>query len=177
MYTNIFYERDKNILHVWDDNIGYTKHRYSKYAYIKDRTGSLISIFGDHVKKITSGFNNYEPHELFESDVRPEVRYLVDHYTDDDSPSEQNILFFDIEVEVKELGFPDINKGANKVTSVAAYTSKGQVYTVFILDPDYQLPDEFRTESLDIHRYDSEQELLLHVIEYFSSSGATIVTG
>ena len=39
MYQNIFYERQKNFIHLWDDKNGYQTFPYRKYAYKKDPYG------------------------------------------------------------------------------------------------------------------------------------------
>ena len=54
---------------------------------------------------------------LFESDVPPETRVLVDQYTDSEELSiNHNIMMIDIEVEVTE-GFPMPEDANNKITS------------------------------------------------------------
>ena len=53
MYQNIFYDRRVNKMHVWDDKLGHQTFRYKKYAYVKNRGGTYISLYGDRLKRIT----------------------------------------------------------------------------------------------------------------------------
>ena len=65
-------------------------------------------MYGDKLKRITKWEKDQS--DLFESDVNPEIRVLVDNYTDSDEVSTNHrTMIFDIEVEVTE-GFPDIQK-------------------------------------------------------------------
>ena len=51
-----------------------------RYAYVRDRAGTHISLYGDRLRKVYK-FEPTTPN-LFESDVPPETRTLVDQYTD-----------------------------------------------------------------------------------------------
>ena len=107
MYQNIFYDRRVNKMHIWDDKFGHQTFRYKKYAYVKNRTGNYVSLYGDKLKRVNS-WDKEQP-DLFESDVNPEIRVLVDNYTNSDEVSiDHRTMIFDIEVEVTD-GFPDIN--------------------------------------------------------------------
>ena len=46
MYKNIYYERAKNTMHIWDDERGYFTMPYRKYAYRKDPNGQHRSMYG-----------------------------------------------------------------------------------------------------------------------------------
>ena len=105
-------------MHIWDDKFGHQTFRYKKYAYVKNRAGTFISLYGDRLKRIT-GWEKDQP-ELFESDVNPEIRVLVDNYTDSDDVSEgHRTMIFDIEVEVTD-GFPDVIAIAGAGADVSA---------------------------------------------------------
>ena len=78
MYQNIYYDRKKAKVHIWDDELGYYTLPYKRYAYVRDRAGTNISLYGDKLKKIYK-FDADTPN-LFESDVPPETRVLVDQY-------------------------------------------------------------------------------------------------
>ena len=111
MYQNIFYDRKVNKMHIWDDKFGHQTFRYKKYAYVKNRTGTYVSLYGDKLKRI-SDWDKEQP-DLFESDVNPEIRVLVDNYTDSDEASiGHKVMVFDIEVEVTD-GFPSPSKAEN----------------------------------------------------------------
>ena len=56
MYQNIYYDNKKQTVHIWDDETGYFTLPYKKYAYVKDRAGVHISLYGDKLKKVYSFF-------------------------------------------------------------------------------------------------------------------------
>ena len=72
-------------MHIWDDKFGHQTFRYKKYAYTKSKTGHYVSLYGDKLKRITKWEKDQS--DLFESDVNPEIRVLVDNYTDSDEVS------------------------------------------------------------------------------------------
>ena len=120
-------------MHVWDDKAGHITFRYKKYAYVKDRSGTFTSLYGDRLRRINK-WENDQP-GLFESDVNPEIRVLVDNYTDSDEPSEgHRAMIFDIEVEITD-GFPDPKKAENKITSIAFNDPVTNEYFCYVLDP------------------------------------------
>ena len=79
MYQNIYYERAKNTIHLWDDTQGYSTMPYRKYAYKKDQYGQYTSMYGDKLARI-SKWEKDEADDLFESDVPETTRVLVDIY-------------------------------------------------------------------------------------------------
>ena len=84
---------------------------FKKYAYQKDRSGNMRSLYGDKLKKVTFWKKEDTP-KLFEADIHPEMRTLVDMYHQSDEPSiNHSVLFFDIETEVLE-GFPESNQSS-----------------------------------------------------------------
>ena len=104
---------------------------FKKYAYIKDSYGTHVSLYGDRLKKIYRWDKEVEG--LFESDINPETRTLIDMYTDSDEPSTgHTTMIMDIEVEVTE-GFPDPMKAENKITSIALYDKTTEQYLCLIL--------------------------------------------
>ena len=105
MYKNCYYQREKNLVHIWDDKQGYRTFPYTRYAYEKAANGNFTTLYGDKVSKIYK-FKKDDP-DLFESDVPETTRVLVDTYTDSDLPSEGHvILTYDIECEMIS-GLPD----------------------------------------------------------------------
>ena len=85
MYQNIYYDNKKQRVHIWDDKKGYYCIPYKRYAYVKNRAGTYVSLYGDKLKKVFK-FDLDTPN-LFESDVSPEIRVLVDQYTDSEELS------------------------------------------------------------------------------------------
>ena len=172
MYQNIFYDRRINKMHIWDDKFRHQTFRYKKYAYVKHRAGSYVSLYGDKLKRVNT-WDKDQP-ELFESDVNPEIRVLVDNYTDSNEVSEgHRTMIFDIEVEVTD-GFPDINKAENKITSIAFNDPLLDEYFCYVLDPDNKL----KPNSNDtIESFRDEYDLLNAFFKKYMEIQPTILTG
>ena len=66
MYQNIYYQREKNLIHLWDDQRGYSSFPYTRYAYEKVQRGEYKSIYGDSLTKVYK-FKKDDP-DLFESE-------------------------------------------------------------------------------------------------------------
>ena len=178
MYQNIFLERQRNLIHLWDDTLGYRTFPYKKYAYRKDPNGQYVSMHGDRLEKIYK-WEKDEAEDLFESDVPETTRVLVDLY-EDDTPSKGHIvLTFDIEVEMHS-GLPNIEKADNEITSIAAHDDATKEYHVFVVDKKGKVRGKsFQKDGRDVHVhiYKSERELLSAYITYVESVNATIWTG
>ena len=174
MYQNIFYDNFKNKIHIWDDEKGYLVLPYKKYAYVKDNYGTYVSLYGDKLKKIYKWDKNTK--NLWESDVNPETRTLVDMYTDsDDISTNIRIGIIDIEVEVTQ-GFPDVQKAENKITSIAYYDSEVNKYFCLVLDPENRLTLETK-DDVEIEAFQEEGELLNRFYALFLQLRPTILTG
>ena len=173
MYQNIFYDRRVNKMHIWDDKAGYHTFRYKKYAYVKNRVGTYISLYGDKLKRINK-WDKDQP-ELFESDVNPEIRVLVDNYTDSDEVSEgHRVMIFDIEVEVTD-GFPDPKKAENKITSIAFNDPLLDKYFCYVLDPDNKLKPNNSDDTIE--SFKDEYDLLNAFFRKYMEIQPTILTG
>ena len=98
MYQNIFYDRDKFKMHLWDSDAGYRSFPYKRYAYALDENGQYKTIFGDKVSKITK-WDRDDTEGLFETDINPTTRTLVDLYYDspDDEYPEHRTFIIDID--------------------------------------------------------------------------------
>jgi len=141
---------------------------------VKDRVGTHISLYGDKLKKITKWDN--ETPNLFESDVPPETRVLVDQYTNSDDTSKGHIVMtIDIEVEVTQ-GFPDVHKAENKITSIAVHDSNEDVYYALVLDPTDKLKYKSHDNVL-IDSFENEFELLQKFFMLYMKIKPTILTG
>ena len=176
MYQNIFYDRRVNKMHIWDDKFGYRTFRYKKYAYVKNRAGTYVSLYGDKLKRIHK-WDKDQP-ELFESDVNPEIRVLVDNYTDSDDVSEgHRTMIFDIEVEVTD-GFPDVRRANNKITSIAFNDSILDKYYCYVLDPLSKLKTDVKRANGDIIvSFKDEYDLLNAFFKKYMEIQPTILTG
>ena len=173
MYQNIYYDRRINKMHIWDDKFGHQTFRYKKYAYVKNRTGTYVSLYGDKLKRI----NSWDPEQpdLFESDVNPEIRVLVDNYTDsDDASTGHKVMIFDIEVEVTD-GFPNVQKAKNKITSIAFNDPLTEEYYCYVLDENCKL-NKNKSEDIVVP-FKDEYDLLNAFFKKYMEILPTILTG
>jgi len=160
-------------MHIWDDKFGHQTFRYKKYAYVKNRAGTYVSLYGDKLKRVNK-WDKDQP-ELFESDVNPEIRVLVDNYTDSDEPSVgHKVMIFDIEVEVTD-GFPNIRKAENKITSIALNDSLTKKYFCYVLDPTNKLKENNSDDTIVSFR--DEYDLLNAFFKKYMEIQPTILTG
>jgi len=165
-------------MHVWDDKAGHLTFRYKKYAYTKNRNGTYLSLYGDKLTRINK-WDEDQP-DLFESDVNPEIRVLVDNYTDSDDVSEgHRVMIFDIEVEVTD-GFPDVAKAENKITSIAFNDPVLNKYYCYVLDPTDKLnlgKERTREDGDTIVSFYDEYDLLNAFYKKYMEIQPTILTG
>ena len=173
MFQNIYYDKEKRKIHIWDDTKGYFSMPYKRYAYVKDRGGTHTSIYGDRLKKV---FNFDRDMETFESDVVPEIRTLVDLYYDSDEISLGHTrLYFDIEVEVTD-GFPNPDTAPNKITSIAFYEDTMNQYYCYALDEDNRI-ESYKNEDVIVEIFKTEEELLQQFFTKYSEIQPTILSG
>jgi len=189
MYQNIYIENkytpDAKV-HIWDDERGYSVEEFNNYGYVIDENGRHESIFGDPLKKckyVRKATKNKVKQKTgretvtFETDVRPETRYLVDNYLNDDEPSKgHTILFFDIEVSMHPE-VPDVKRAQNTITSIAYYDDVSQEKVVFILDQNDEISNEFQADDTTVVPFDNEKNLLEHFVNAWRGIDPTIVVG
>ena len=180
MYQNIYYERQKNLIHLWDDKSGYQTFPYRKYAYKKDPYGEYRSMYGDRLTKIGK-WEKDEAEDLFESDVPETTRVLVDIYDNDLPSNGHRVLTFDIEVEMIS-GLPNTKEAKNEITAIAAYDGATKLYDVFVLDKERKVKNNSNNFNKDgrevnVHIFDNERNLLYAFLNYFEEINPTILTG
>ena len=174
MYQNIYYQRNTNTVHIWDDVKGYFTIPYQRYAFKPAQNGEWESIYGDRLTKIYK--YTKEDEGLFESDVPEVTRVLVDLYTNSDLPSEgHRICTFDIEVEMI-TGLPDTEKAQNEITSIAAHDSVEDFYYVLVLDKKGTMTSS-KTENRIVVPFKSEGEMLSKFLSIYEHINPTIITG
>ena len=153
-YQNIHIDKQNDLVHLWDDKEGYTSFPYPRYAYKKKSGGRYRSIYGDELARVTN-FNENDP-ELFESDLPPETRILIDAYEDSDEPSGgHNVVFIDIEVD-SEGGFPNIKEGDKEITAISLYDSTTKKYHAYILDKNHLVQGKTLGVDVELHDFDDE---------------------
>jgi DNA polymerase elongation subunit (family B) len=174
MYQNCYYQREKNLVHIWDDKKGYFNFPYTRYAYEKATNGPFTTLYGDKVSKIYK-FTKDDPN-LFESDVPETTRVLVDTYTDSDLPSEGHVvLTYDIECEM-ESGLPDPEKAENELTSIALHDSATNQYWVLVMDKKGEMLEK-KTDKAIVLPFRTEEDMLMKYLELYEMINPSIVTG
>ena len=174
MYQNIYYQREKNLIHLWDDHRGYSSFPYTRYAYERAERGEYKSIYGDTLTKIYK-FTKDDPN-LFESDVPETTRALVDLYSDSDEPSTGHvILTYDIECEMTS-GLPNPEEAKNELTSIALHDSATNQYWVLVMDKE-GLMVEKTTDKAIVIPFRDERDMLMKYLELYEMINPSIVTG
>lgn len=176
MYKGIFYEKRTETIHLWDDELGYVTRPYEPYAYVVDKDGTQKTITGLKVKRVTDWTSQQEKHGLvFEHDVPPVTRYLVDNYWESDEPSKGIItMFFDIEV-AKGDKYSKPTEALNVVTSVSFYDTKFKKYVCYLLDKNNRA--ETKLDGKILKCFGTERELLTAFLSYWGKLQPTIVSG
>lgn len=185
MYKAAYYDRNNNVVHIWDDEKGKIEKQYKKYGYVIDKNGDFVTMDGYKVKKVTSWSKEQEKQGIvYEHDVPVLMRTLVDEYWQTDEISTGHIIMFlDIEV-AKEGKYSEARDALNTITSISFYT-ESTGYVCLLLDLSKTIKAERRTikntkgDSLEVHLEVcfSETQLLSKFISYFAHIRPTIVSG
>jgi DNA polymerase elongation subunit (family B) len=178
MYQNVYFELKKNIVHLWDDETGYSRIPYKRYAYKKAANGQLKALDGTKVEKVT-GWKKTDEVDMYESDVRPDVRTLIDrYYESDDISKNHRTMFFDIEVQRDDAKRYSTTKDANNViNSIAYYDTVHKQYTTLILDPAVSKIKLDKKSVGNVFICPDEEQLLMLFVKIWSDVAPTIVCG
>jgi DNA polymerase elongation subunit (family B) len=174
MYQNVYFEKENNLIHCWDDEKGYFTSKYRRYAYVRDGNGAHTSIHGERLKKINF-WKQDEGLKLYESDVNEMTRFLIDQYGDSDEVSKgHTVLTFDIEVEMNS-GLPDVNEAKNTMTSVAGHDSVSGDYFVYVLNKGEKIDKIIK--GAKVISFDTEEDMLMAFLNKWKEINPTIITG
>ncbi len=194
MYQNIYINKKDWVVHLWDDEKGYSQFSYPKYAYKKKDGGSIKSIYGDDLVKVYD-YNDNDAN-LFESDVAAEMRVLIDTYQESDEPSKGHRLgVIDIEVS-SEGGFPNMEMADKKIIGISLFDAVTKTCHVFVLDPSHKIQDheesvpawlpvgwkvttdeEKEPVKIVTRAFDDEDNLLVAFMDKWTECNFTIITG
>jgi len=177
MYQNIFFDKDKNEIHLWDDTTGYEVFKYKRYAYIEDSNGQFVGVNGKRLKR-TGRWSEQDMQDgvVHEGDINPEMRILVDRYLESDEISTNHrVMVLDIEVSM-ENGKPNIETAQNHITAISFYTSHDDKYTALILDTESKIKTS-QKDNVEVISCKTEESLLSRFISLYDGIGPTILTG
>lgn len=194
--------QNENQVIVWErvDGKRITKRYPAPYNfYYEDENGEHVSLYGDKLKRAEffdrAEFINVKDeltrqgYQLYESDIRPELKVLSEHYKDAEVPN-LHVTFFDIEVDYnREIGFDfkqvigeatwnDVNHATMTVyapiSSVAlhhTHTNRTVLLAVPPKDWDGKL-DKTLHDISEIHICKDEVDLLLRFLNEIEDSDA-----
>ena len=177
MYQNIAYQKHKNIMHVWDDKNGHLKFPYKKYAYKKNSHGRHAALDGSKVDRVTDWDEmDVQKGHIYESDINPETRTLIDLYFETDEPSiGHRELFIDIEVNT-EGGFSSADDAWQPMTSIAFHDRVGNQSVAIIVDAKKTLKP-YTDSNLILEVVQTEHELITRFLAHYQEIRPTIITG
>jgi len=176
MYQSLYYSRTSRTYHLRDSVDGWSQFKYKPYGYIEDEDGEYTTIFGKKVNPI-SGFDWKDP-KINESDIDRITRVLVDtYYESDDIPDYQNIVFFDIENEIKgTLTQESIREAEGKITAISLYDNTTKIYYCYVLDNSKKL-NKIDNKDKIIIPCKNERELLQLFLDKWEECDPTIISG
>jgi len=174
MYQACAYEKSTNTVHIWDDKKGHLKIKYKPYCYERSDYGDMVALDGNRVKKIDTPAADHPG--LYESDIAPDVRTLIDMYTDSDEPSiGHRVMYIDIEVDIKD-GYPTPEEAQNEITSIALYDEANDHRYVFILDKE-GIVETTKKERYVVISCIDERTLITSFMSAYNKINPTIITG
>jgi DNA polymerase elongation subunit (family B) len=181
------------MIHWWEyDENGvkqYYKQQAPLYFYMEHENGEYTSIYGDKVRKVEFNsikkFNDTRQmfkdagRKLFESDISPVNRFILDNWLGQDIKIPPlDILFIDIEVH-SETGFPKPEDADGLISVITVWSTKRKKYYIFSIKP---FDTTFlKSEGGELKHYvkwfDTEEELLLTFIKFIRQSNSDIISG
>lgn len=177
MYQAAYYQRNKNLITIWDDTAGMIQIPYKKYAYRKNSMGKHISLDGVKLEKVHEwDDSDIQRNLIYESDINPITRTLIDmyHETDDVSTNHRE-LFIDIEVSTVN-GYADAKDPWQPMTSIAFYDAVGKRYVAIIVDAQRKLKP-YTDSNLILEIVPTETDLITKFLTYYLEIRPTIITG
>jgi len=164
-------------MHVFDDKNGHLRFPYKKYAYKKNSHGRHVALDGSKVDKVTDWDDiDIQRGLIYESDINPETRTLIDLYFESDDPSiGHRELFIDIEVST-EGGFSTAEDAWQPMTSIAFHDRIGKQSVAIIVDAKRKLKP-YKNNSLTLEVVQTEFELISKFLSYYLEIRPTIITG
>ena len=177
MYQNAYYQRSTQTVHIWDDADGHIRIPYKPYAYRRISTGTYQTLDGHLAEKVTSwDQSDLDRKLIYESDIKPVVRTLIDKYYESDEPSKNHrILFFDIETGVTG-GYAKPEDPWQPITAIAMVCPQTNLREVIILDKEGVLSNH-SSDKYNLVAVKTESELLVRFLETYYDLNATILTG
>lgn len=177
MYQCAYYSYKQRKFFLRDDEKGWFDFEYYPTYYKIDPEGEFETLDGLRATSV-SKCDKSKPLEYYEIDIPMETRVLIDLYKDEDeAPKWQNIVFFDIEIEIGGALTPEyIKEAPMPLTSIALYDQTTKTKYCYIIDKDKQL-NKVEKNGTQIIPCSSEKELIKLVLDKWEELDPTIITG
>ena len=185
MYKNVFVERGEewNVwdVHLWDDD-GYKVEQFQNFAFVEcsENQATHRGINNEPVKKIHRwGKDTPNIHYGDHTRGNIHIKYLVDKYGNDDTPSTtHNEMFFDIEIEMGGALTPEYIKSAPKpITSIAWWDKRCDEWKIIIVDKKNQLENYTDEQGREVIPTSSEQDLISVFLDHYERIAPDILVG
>jgi DNA polymerase elongation subunit (family B) len=173
MYKSVYYDRFSQLLHLWDDELGYVCRKFKNFAFVKSEFGKYKTLHGEKVDKI---FNFTYESTAYEADLPVETKILIENYRDSDEPAKNiKILIIDIETDITG-GFPNMVTFDKEITAFSYYDKISDQYKCLILDKEGKVKDYIKG-NIEVIAYNNEESLLKGILNTFEQIRPDIITG
>jgi DNA polymerase elongation subunit (family B) len=174
MYKSIFYDKSRELLHLWDDEAGYLCRKFKNFGFVKSEFGKYRTLHGEKVDKIYDF--NYDNPNVYEADLPVETKILMELYRDTDEPAKNiKVLIIDIETD-SSGGFPNMKTFDKEITAFSYYDKTADQYKCLILDKESKV-NPYIKGNIEVIPYDNEESLLKGILHTFEQIRPDIVTG
>jgi DNA polymerase elongation subunit (family B) len=189
MYSSIYFNRSKSIIHLWEYIDGVKTHNTFEaplYFYKQDKDGPFTSIYGEKLKKVEcKTYNEYQEKienlkkmgkKLYESDVSIDSKFIIDHYIGQDlQPPKFNIHFIDIEVH-SEDGFPSPDEAKHPITVITVWSTKHEKFFIFA-EKDFEVNFLREGESCQKIICSDEAGRLREFVNFINEEHPDVISG
>lgn len=191
MFRNIYFDRRKCIIHIWETFKGEKMYDTvdwvpSVFIATSEKNSTHKSIEGTPVvRKDFTNIKEYKdfiestkkkPGILFEDIVKPEIQYLVDktYAIDDDKIEVPELLVYSIDIEVhKDQGFTDPIRAEDPIVLISVRDCNHQKTYTWGFKPYNK-----KTEHDDIYfQCQNEDELLRKFLKWWHTNPCDVATG
>lgn len=177
----------KGTIHAWERDVDGVLHHIEEpvedylYLFMTDNTGAAThkNIHGHPLRKVTfdtkrelKAFADDRKEIVFESDLNPVYRFMIERYLDTNTAAPYNLCLFDIEVQFNladGLGYPSIQNPFGEINSISIYDSSMECYIMLIpieMQGVVRLKDEYHGIPVETFWTRSERDMLLIFADY-----------
>ena len=173
-YVDALFSKDEDRIYVVERVDGqrvYKDYPATYIFYYDDPRGKFRTIYGTPVSRFSTrnGKEFYKElkmhpkNKLWESDVKPLVRCLEEHYLGKDAP-QLNIAFFDIEVDFDPVrGFSRPEDPFNPITAISIYLAWMDKLITLVIPPksySWESAQEIVGQFENCYLFDNEQDMI-----------------